>query len=674
MPTKLNPFLEFGLSIDDGWKTHELARANALQYLLPDGSRLSDPQNSHLLDTILRIAYAHARAAPSDTPDQMSYRMIQESMILVQWMFCRSIYWFQHLTPEDIVLFIKDYHKGLDHTICATSRIVNVIEGYEAATTSGKKLPMPSMSEIFDSANVPREYMSKVTFATSIARAYISRESWSTMVRPESKIVKLKASRAHAILGFFNELYAYRDGLPDYLADRPDEASLRRLVAEIASPKGQTRTMPHEPAMKSIADSIRWVTELGPMLIEAQNQIREAKQSSEFSSRRVLQKQISKIAIAVRAMGYKFDVVGRAGSPTEVSLYSLCYVHFRSACFTVCASLTGRRWKELMSLWRSGLSGTDEYGYSIATSIGKRAMDDKTPCPSLVARAVELLIGLNRAVGTSEDDFNVWKLPMLSENSVSGKYKPFRAEMLQQFAELLGHDRYEGENGIMVWKIAPHQYRRQFACIYFWRYDDPSLIALSVHFRHIDMQMIRTYINDPEMRKLFELEGKRFTIEVMRRVSAGETESYGVFGKVLARSIERMRTTMRVADARSAQKIAQRLTEQRGLVVHATPWGYCAAKASASNIRRAACQQPGTPQRTNFFTNAPDATASCEALCAGCHFHMTNESRRIHWQQKTQAVSRSQEQAAPNSQMHSALGKQKTILERFFRNSFGKAD
>lgn len=46
-----------------------------------------------------------------------------------------------------------------------------------------------------------------------------------------------------------------------------------------------------------------------------------------------------------------------------------------------------------------------------------------------------------------------------------------------------------------------HPFRRFFALLYYYRYDIPDLLALSVHLRHLDPGMTKIYLSDPEMRK-----------------------------------------------------------------------------------------------------------------------------------------------------------------------------
>ena len=46
-----------------------------------------------------------------------------------------------------------------------------------------------------------------------------------------------------------------------------------------------------------------------------------------------------------------------------------------------------------------------------------------------------------------------------------------------------------------------HPFRRMFALLYFYRYDNPTLMALSFHLRHLDPSTTSVYITDPAMRK-----------------------------------------------------------------------------------------------------------------------------------------------------------------------------
>lgn len=649
--------------LDKGWRTHEISRHPIYSSVLPDGSTLDAPQNEHLATTIRKLVYWSLRPKAGFDARQVP-AVLSGMVILLHWMFLREIHWFQHLTINDLKAFFKDYVKGLDVTIQATPRVHAILRSAE--------LPSGTLaSAVFAAANIPYVYVSKVPFASRIVREHLAGCKWKKARAPRPLAKKSSAKHAERLLFFISRLWMHRHDFEDNLSFDPQSLELTNAIVEDGNPRRGTRSIPLTVSAGIITDAIRWVTELGPHLLASRRVLAEARKRSEYIANRERTRQAEILTEQVRQMGYDFRIVPSVAGPGEISIYKATYVHFRGASFVVGASLTGRRWVEVTSLLNTGLTGSDDHGFGITTKIGKRSMLDTTPCPLLAARAFESLTQMNIALGNSSNEFNIWRFPMCREDN-HGKTRPFRQFAIQEFAELHGREKYFNGKTPQKWRFSPHQFRRQFACIYFWRWDDPSLLALSYHFRHIDMDMIRSYLNDPEMRKFFQEEGKLFTAEMLRKVVNGQYEAYGIFGKVLARSIERMRATMQVVPERFVETAIKRILEQKKFTLHPTGYGYCASTASASNLRRAKCQQ-GKSKVINLDRNAPDTRASSEATCSGCHFFMTNESRRKHWTVKLETVQGSLKAAAKNSQMRKSLESQEKVLKSFVMNAFNKA-
>ena len=58
--------------------------------------------------------------------------------------------------------------------------------------------------------------------------------------------------------------------------------------------------------------------------------------------------------------------------------------------------------------------------------------------------------------------------------------------------------------------------QKMFALIYRWRYDHPSLIALSAYFEHVSLKHIKAYTSSKEWKRDNQEAGEQFTLEKLR--------------------------------------------------------------------------------------------------------------------------------------------------------------
>ena len=215
-----------------------------------------------------------------------------------------------------------------------------------------------------------------------------------------------------------------------------------------------------------------------------------------------------------------------------------------------------------------------------------------------------------------------------------GKSNKMKVELhLDTFAELVGAREYvDGQGNRRLWHWKKHQLRRLFVIYYIWRYEDASFLVLRHHLGHGNEKEAAYYArlaSDENFADLVE-EAGIFTIEKLREVANGQL--VGPFAHVAAKRIERLQARLKLVGANSLDAVFEHLVNEEGLILLAGPWGYCACKPTASNLRRAKCRQgihADRPKHPIFMTPIPEN--SNEETCAGCHSHCTGPSREPHW-------------------------------------------
>lgn len=455
----------------------------------------------------------------------------------------------------------------------------------------------------------------------------------------------------------FQLLWKYRDVVPDAIKFEPSLADINKLVKKYGHQDGSTHTIPIAAAGKLVAAAFQWVYEFGPALSELERSFAEPEVDSK--RQRVMPKLESFNQIAC-AKGWNLALTSKSnlGLPSALLWYLATRTLLPAACFILCCTFTARRLSELLSMTTNSLSGSVETGFWLTSYIAKRDKVETTPCTRSVADSMQTLHRLLVIRGSQKELlFSVFR---------GRNMKRFAANALKSFAELV---RATDESG-NVWSFAPHQFRRLFALCYFWRYDDPSLAALSFHFQHMNLKQIRAYVNDAEMRRYHLEEGERFTLSKMRAIALGKVNAAGILGKTLKKRIEQLRQQLELTDEDGLTRALERNIHLRKLTLHPTPWGFCGAKESSSNLRRAACNKNADSSlKSNELVEPME---SAEETCAGCIFHMTDDTRKPHWEAQINSLKRSIEACPKDGLVADALRGRLMIIERFTRNAFGQ--
>jgi hypothetical protein len=329
------------------------------------------------------------------------------------------------------------------------------------------------------------------------------------------------------------------------------------------------------------------------------------------------------------------------------------------ACFIICGIFTARRMTELVSIRSQSLEGDRQTGYWYSGYLGKRAKEQKGyPCTLSVADSIRALAYLKELRGIDEDE---------AFAAIRGTQR--LGQRLRNGLSRFGRMVTEGlPDGMPHWNLAAHQFRKIFALIYRWRYDHPSLIALSVYFGHVSLKHIKPYTSSVEWRRDYQEAGEQFTLEKVRDIALGKVDPKGIFGKSLQRAIARALAQVELADESEQVAVLTRFIRDRQIDLRANRWGYCGAKGAHSNLRRAACSTPEVVRSKATI----DPERSSEEKCAGCLFFCTNSSRRVHWVTKSELLRTSATAAPAGSMAQTVMFQRLEVIERFTRNNFAQ--
>jgi hypothetical protein len=295
------------------------------------------------------------------------------------------------------------------------------------------------------------------------------------------------------------------------------------------------------------------------------------------------------------------------------------------ACWVTIATFTARRSIEIFDLkddhegepGSAGgcLAGDDRSGWYLNIYIAKTLQANSwIPVPVIVVRAVELLRVISfdaRKVSSSK-----YLFMRLASN---GDVRRFHVTgSLDRFASAAGAI-YEG-SGKPPWHWAPHQFRRFFAIIYFYRFRGATLEVLSDYMRHFDIGMTRRYVTqDPDVAAILKDVRWGFTDDFALSITSGEQAISGAAGNRLKMMEKRLKMSWHdKIDVASPERLAANLAvvvERDGMFLTPMPWGTCTCPETAKATQKAACRAEGGSEPSEL---GADLSRARPSVCAGC--------------------------------------------------------
>lgn len=318
---------------------------------------------------------------------------------------------------------------------------------------------------------------------------------------------------------------------------------------------------------------------------------------------------------------------GRA-APNEHSLESAT-ADLWSSIYMVIGSFMADRLSEMLHLEIGCISyGLD--GPYLESPLFKDQNTDsgisgRRPCPEIVAKAVRVAEALGRAARERTGSTKLFMSSHRLGDSVIDETT--MRKRLEDFGSRIGVP--PDEMG-QVWLVAPHELRRFFAQTWVWYYElGPGLDALRQHLRHIDIYNTIRYGASATQGEAMSEEQKDLTVQIFEKSLFYGLELDGPFGRKLRKLAARMR--VRVADPVMLSEAIRDHVEHKGLLLHPMPWGYCAWWREAAKAAKCVpkSEQPNVRTRP--------ANRKLPEVCGdGCANFATHEVFAAFWRESEQ--------------------------------------
>lgn len=658
LPTHRREWLSEAL--DDQWVVrgdHDEYATILFNEVMPDGYALNHPRHTLLLKTTQSLIVASREGPFAFTQSPKVLARVARSIIgFGAWCNMENIERFENVTPDDIARFVSLAATGYERTMQTVRRIQDATDALRSAVG----VPVP-LALALQHAGIPSNLRSKIPRALE---AYyhmnypLALETVSA--RTETKQTLTKGTLYQKFFPL-DMLWQCRKSISSALVFEPFPAGVWSVAESLGKDNGHTKTMPVNVCFHILAAAVNWVT-LGNALLRLMHETsRDPSKAEEaclqFSKRHA--NELCGVSLSTRKLG----------SPYIVHPKTACITYLPTAVYIIIAAFTARRDIEISKLSAGSVTGNSESGWWLKSYIAKTLRrDDFTPCPEIVKAAVCLMEKIGREVRQEHAISLLFVVPGDANNC---SYRRCAID-INLFARLVQTPKVMIEEILTDWKFSPHQFRRAFAVLFVWRFEYANIGALSYQLRHFNIDMTLNYVRDAELSSLIGEEYHKLTLEKMRSYANGPEKPCGIFGNVLKKFIQRFRNTISMTDEAGLERKLVEFVEQRKLRLRATPWGYCGASGTPSNLRRAACQSVINPSRGITLDGVPDSTGSDEYLCARCHFHVTDSTREDHWVAKQKSMEQAARNAYTSELLRRAQMERSRVIRIFIQKNFNK--
>lgn len=299
-----------------------------------------------------------------------------------------------------------------------------------------------------------------------------------------------------------------------------------------------------------------------------------------------------------------------------------------AACWVLIAAFSARRDDEIDNLKADCVSGNDNDGWFLRSFIGKTLQREEfIPVPFLVAKAVQVMSAVSKHARLQTGSERLFQCMDANGRVIAldiGRH-------LDKFAKAVDIPPLSERNGSRIfWHWHPHQFRRFFAILYFYRFEDASIEALSHHLRHFNIEMTRRYVTmDPEVAALWTDVEWGYMGHVARQIATGERSVFGAAGSKLKRTAMRLMDTFRRRlTVVAPERVGAALTSimlRKGLVLTPKPWVTCGCPLTHDAALVAACRRN---EQVAVGVFGPNFANAGPTVCARCPHAIGDGAKR----------------------------------------------
>ena len=579
-----------------------------------DATRMTDPVNRALFE--VAVEYVELVRLYQPEMNAKTHRgRVQRLLVFLHFLNQRGVRSLSDVTKDHLALFVQDIEFGTEWVLGVPQRLVGFLQH---EVRGGRALPRHGDGRIDLRRIFPGERGYRLDRPHSkgpchpVVRWFETHPGeLDTQASPEELIERMgwkPAQRTGKYIGLMvkpiEEIWTWRD---DFLPELKVSRLAVHGIVEKARRRGrETRhyaTIPPEVAFAYLRGALQWVVVFAPLFLEG----RRRGWSLEETGKR----------LAAAGLNVVLRRSPRGAGPAPVWVTPDRFVRLTAAaCFSIIAGLSARRIGEIMDLG-AGCTYVDMDGhYWIRIYIEKTLRRyEQMPVPAAVHQAVECLEEISAEARKETGDDSLWQY---RSRYRAGCVRLRPNGELNNLSRFLGEDIHEG------WRFHPHQFRRFFAMMYYWRYEPGDVAALAHHLRHFDLEMTRQYVTDDGFSRIWQDVAEERQRDVLASVVDGSRWVGGPAGEQLAARIEALRRRYRrdvqvVPEERIVEKLL-RLAKKWGSACKMHVWGticVCPQKGSPDQGRHARCK--GAEERGPVFSQATVAT------CARCPYAVHTE-------------------------------------------------
>jgi len=378
----------------------------------------------------------------------------------------------------------------------------------------------------------------------------------------------------------------------------PEGAS--KVAMQLGVKCKRTKTIPLTVAFAHLAESVKWILDYAPVI---------EKLYKDKAPPEVIMSSLEQHGLKLNVQAKSFYASRAWGAVTLEGIVRM----LASACFTTVAALTARRKEEIFDLGAGCIDDRGDDSYWLKTYIEKTSQRyDLVPVPGLVNKSIELLERLSEEARLQSGNDSLWQYV-----STDGKILSFSIQdSLQDFYDFNVKIKTNVE-----WSFSPHQFRRFFALIYYYRYEGSYIGALSYHLRHFNIEMTKRYITDDDFMKEMNDVAEEWSATFLRGVISGKRKIGGNGGEKIKKKFEdwlrHYRSKVDVVERERVIDKMKRYMKKAGVNLTQHVWGtVCSCPTSTSLASKAKCANVnGVPKLSN----------GTEELCGGCPFSVYTE-------------------------------------------------
>ena len=588
--------------VTDTWDSERRAMID-FDYTLADGRSLLEA--TRLCATVKEYAFFVRDDRFAALDDAKTHAQAVRTLIhLAHAVTLRKFSSFAHLQPFDLAEIVEDCRYGSDAVLHASERVEAYLQSLAAdaaaaAENGMEPAPYGGLPRYLFS---PKNQLTKVVSATAIAAAcqlpsgVVYLPCVSTLISKAAKANGLRTGSAHfdredirpvknvtvqalqRWLVPFEQLYAMRRRIE---ADSIDFKPFPQGAARVAVVKGvgtdRTPTPPPKLALHLLEHSARWIFDHGQVAVDAMEQ-----------------------------------------APIE---------RMATACWIIVAAFSARRDEEIDDLREGCIRGDDGSGHWLHVYIEKTLQQKEwIPVPSLVARAVAILSAMSARARKRTDSDRLFQWC-----TADGEIRALNVgRHLDDFALAVQVPLYQAQGKPAIqWHWHPHQFRRFFAVLYFYRFEGATIEALAHFLRHFNLEMTKRYVTqDPEVAALWTDVEWGYMGHVARTIVAGERSIAGAAGerlkKLANRLIDLFRRKLQIASPERVGATLTLIMQRQGMVLTPKPWVTCTCPRTIDAASKAACRRQ---QPSKVGAIGPDFAHAGPTVCCNCPHAITEGSR-----------------------------------------------